>query len=603
MVAILLIAAWLRIQNLVDYYEASDEIWSVWHVQGSFDQMMTRVAYDWPPLFSMLSWGWMQLVGQTLEAHRYLMVLLSMLGAVSLYRAALLLYRRIQSGPLNPDRVQVAALVTCGVFISMGYVIFASVEVRAYALLLTLGPLSLWQTLRWLNRPTSLARTVVLAVFMAALFATSFTAPIFIGYLTVLVLLLQPRALLRWILAVGSLTAVFSVPVLQRFLTSASTRLNVMFVPLDPFLEQMYRVFLDFVGNPWYVILLLTAVLLFLLYVHHLRYRWQMLVLFAAFIAFPVVIYFVLERREFLHVRYLWPLTVGLALLIGAAALVVPRVLRIGLVAAVFVMFWIPGQVNYRRGAAESTPARMILSWLADHIRPGDVIIQDPLSVPASSRAWRMSLDYFIPQYFPEGYLPYVDEPGDHARIWYLRTQGWENDTDLEARIAQGRQPSIFVGPWSYHLQLFEGPPQWEGVSFGDLVGFHGYEIETNPGAFGEADTIAVKLWWSAIALLAQDYSISLALTTESGEIVTQVDGSAHAPTTPNSMTQWQPGETYEDYRSLTVPDTLEAGHYALVVRVYDWRTGERLIPAQTGKFESFRGDALLLRWIEIIAW
>lgn len=600
---ILLFAAWLRIYNLVDYYEASDEIWSVWHVQGSFDQMMTRVAYDWPPLFSMLSWGWMQIIGPTLEAHRYLMVLLSLLGMACLYRAAWLFFRRIHPNHIHHNPVLTAALVTVGVFGTMGYVVFASVEVRAYALLILLGPLALWQTLRWLNQPHHPRRTLLVGILLAALFATSFTTPILIGYLMLLVLLLQPRSFLRWILGVGFVTLMFSLPVVDRFLSSATNRLNVMFVPLDPFPEQMYWVFLEFLGNPWYVILLITASLLLLVYLHRIRLRWQMLVWFAAFIAFPAVIYLVLERREFLHVRYLWPLMIGLALLVGTVVLVVPRFLRVGLILPVCIMVWIPVQVNYRRGAAESTPARLILSWLTDHIRPGDVIIQDPLSVPATSRAWRMSLDYFIPQYFPEGYLPFVEEPGDHTRVWYLRTQGWENDTALEARIADGRRPSIFVGPWSYHLQLFEGPPLWEGVPFGEQVALHGYEIETNPSAFGEADSIAIKLWWSAVELLAQNYSISLALTTETGEIVSQLDGPAQAPDTPDSMTQWLPGDTYEDFRTLTLPNNLDSGQYALIVRVYDWRTGERLIPAHTGKFESFRGDALLLRWVEIIAW
>jgi len=88
MIALLLFAGWLRTQHLVSFYEWPDEIWSLWHVQGSFAEAMSRVPYDWPPLFSIMTWVWMQFVGLTLEASRYFMILLALLGVIFTFRAA-----------------------------------------------------------------------------------------------------------------------------------------------------------------------------------------------------------------------------------------------------------------------------------------------------------------------------------------------------------------------------------------------------------------------------------------------------------------------------------------------------------------------------------
>src|SRR3954464_15859382 len=89
---LLLFAGWLRMEHVVSLYEWPDEIWSLWHVQGSFSQAMSRVPYDWPPLFSIISWVWTQIAGPSLEASRMLMVEFALLSLVFTYRATLLFY-------------------------------------------------------------------------------------------------------------------------------------------------------------------------------------------------------------------------------------------------------------------------------------------------------------------------------------------------------------------------------------------------------------------------------------------------------------------------------------------------------------------------------
>ena len=151
---------------------------------------------------------------------------------------------------------------------------------------------------------------------------------------------------------------------------------------------------------------------------------------------------------------------------------------------------------------------RMVLSWFAEHIRPGDVVIKDPYCICGEPIAW----DYFLPQFFPQGYLPWATEPGTHSRVWYLATTGWKQDEKLKASILEGRKESIFVGPWNFLLRLYEGPPLWQGIAFGDQITLNGYEIPENRSTFRENETVQVKLWWSALKKPDMDYSISLGM-------------------------------------------------------------------------------------------
>jgi hypothetical protein len=257
--------------------------------------------------------------------------------------------------------------------------------------------------------------------------------------------------------------------------------------------------------------------------------------------------------------------------------------------------------LQFRAVETEAVPMRMVLSWFADHVRPGDVVIKDPYCVCGVPIAW----DYFLPQYFPQGYLPWATEPGTHSRVWYLATTGWPQDEKLKASILDGRKESIFVGPWNFLLRLYEGPPLWQGVAFGDQVALDGFEIPDNRSTFRENETIQVKLWWSALKPPVMDYSISLAVFDEYGTLVTQVDGPAHAEGTPEQMTAWKPGTYYEDYRSFTLPVGAPGRDYTIVVTVYDWQTGKRLTPAANSifPFSGINPDYLLLQKFSVVSY
>jgi hypothetical protein len=476
----------------------------------------------------------------------------------------------------------------------MGYLVFSSVEVRAYGLVLMLGPLALWLTLRWMAQPNNWRRTGLLVIVLALAFYSSFTSIVYIAYLSFIVLFIHPRLLLRWVV-VGIATVIVTLPAAIQFAQNASERLNRAPPPPLPFGAEMVNIYGQYGGTTFTAAILGLALLLVLYLIVRRRINWRWGLLLVVWAIVPVIIYVVKPNREYLNVRYVWWVVLGLVVLIGAATLYLPRVMQWGVMALLVGIAFIPVDwFQFRVGATEAAPMRMVLSWFAEHIRPGDVIIKDPYCVCGENIAW----DYFLPQFFPQGELPWVTEPGNHSRVWYLATTGWKQDEKLKAAIMDGRKESIFVGPWNFLLRLYEGPPLWQGVAFGDQIALNGVEIPDNRMTFRENETIPVKLWWSALKQPAMDYSISLAVFDENGALVTQDDGPAHAEGTPEQMTAWKPGTYYEDYRNLTLPIGTPGRSYTIVVTVYDWQTVKRLTPAANSIFplSGINSGYLLLR-------
>lgn len=576
-VLILLFAAYLRLSNLVGFVEWPDEIWSVWHVHGPFQQAMARVPNDWPPLFSALTWIWQQIVGLHLETARYLMVLISLFGLSFIYRTA----RR-----LHPQ----AGLPTMLTLAVAGYGIFAGVDVRAYGLLLMFGALAFWLTLRWLHKPTW-RRGIPLTMTFALLVYTSYTSLLFIAFLSLYVLVMRPRQFPRWLL-VGVGTGILLLPLIPAFLASAGSRLQVMEIPFAPLPEALANLYAEFGGTNWFLIpLALAAAISIFIFIQQPHNRLRQILLLLWVLA-PIAIYFTATSAEFWKPRYLWWVLPGLVLLIGLAAAQLPKAARgaafIGLILLPFVpVNW----DQYHIETVSSTPFRAMLSWFAQEVRPGDVMVIDPKCTCGVPYGW----DYFVPLYFPTGHLPIVKEPGMASRVWYLSTDGWEHDTDLFAQVTQGRKPSIFVGPWYFLLRLYEGPPLWDGADFGDHIHLNGVETDTDRMVIGEDDTLQVKLWWSTDEHVDADYSISVAVLDNHNQIIAQSDGPAFAVDTPQQTSAWQTDTYYEDYRTLNIPGGLPTGEYRLVISVYQWWDGVRLKPATNDYFPGVTSDDYLV--------
>jgi hypothetical protein len=614
---LLLFGAALRLQHLVDFVEWPDEILTLWRTQGSIQDLLLRMPGDWPPLYSLLTWGWVQIAGPSLEASRFLMVLFAVLGMALVYRAVWEFLGGASVGALNLTPLRnpnfTGAFASTLTFAVMGYLIFAGVDVRAYGMLLMLGALALWLALRWLKK-LSIGLMIALIVTLAALFYTSFTSILFIGFILLLMFILKPQVMTLPALGlIAAGTVVLSLPIIPQFIENGPGRVgDVMAQTPPPFFEALAKVYTDFGGSIWFLILLGAATLIIIVPVGvrrltkgnakpsplHPETRKSLLLLL--WVLFPVVVYIALYNNEFLKPRYMWWVALGLTLLIGYAVARLPRPAAWGALAFLVILPAFPVDFyNYRLAPTTSPPFRQSLRWLSQNMRSGDVLVIDPECTCGEPWGW----DYFVPQFFPTGYLPIVTDPGDAARVWYLYNDGWEHDEDLLAEIADGRKPAQFYGPWFFLLRLYEGAPLREGVSFGGKVALHGVEIQNDDTIFGRGESFRVKLWWSAETALDADYSISVAMLDSEGAVIAQADGPAQAPETPEQTRAWQPNFTYEDYRTLQLPPDVADGNYRLVVTVYQWWDGVRLKPQENAVWRIFGEDYLQLERLRVIAY
>jgi hypothetical protein len=588
-VALLLFAAFLRLQHLVSFVEWPDEIRSVWRTQFGLDNLLIRNPPDWPPLYEVFVWVWIRIAGRALEVSRYTSVLFSLLGASLTYRAA---FRLTQS--------LAASLISALAYAVLGYLIFSGVDVRAYGLLMALGALAFWELLRWLDRP-SWRRGIGLAVTLAVMFYTSFASTAFIAFLTLYALVMKPRRFHYWI-GIGVGVLILCLPILPQFLQNGTARVSNRLVQgLLPLGRAIIQVFHDFGGSDWFLIPFTIAVLLIIWRAVQRPAECRRIVLFVVWLMFPIAVYIVTKNREFMKPRYMYWVALGIALMMGYAVLQVPPRVRLAVPVIFIALSCIPVDFNiYRLAETTAPPFRETFAWFAKNIRPDDVLVIDPKCTCGDKFGW----DYFVPQYFPTGYLPIVAHPGNASRVWYLSNPGWPRDEKLLAEVQQGRKESIFYGPWFFLLRLYEGPPSWTGTAFGGKVRFNGGEIDGNNTILAKDERFQVNLWWSADQPPDRDYSISVAVVDTAGRLITQADGPIKIDDEPLQTSAWQPGQYYQDVRDLHLPPNLKDGNYSLVVTVYQWWDNVRLLPEENTLWSRAGGDSsyLVIQHIEVVS-
>ena len=96
-----------------------------------------------------------------------------------------------------------------------------------------------------------------------------------------------------------------------------------------------------------------------------------------------------------------------------------------------------------------------------------------------------------------------------------------------------------------------------------------------------QADRLALKLYWQALAAPAADYTVFVHVLDQDGKIVAQYDGPPAGGELPTRA--WSPGATSADAISIPLPSSLSPGAYRLIAGLYDAATGARLPVAGGG--------------------
>jgi hypothetical protein len=171
------------------------------------------------------------------------------------------------------------------------------------------------------------------------------------------------------------------------------------------------------------------------------------------------------------------------------------------------------------------------------------------------------------------------------AGVYWLSV-GWYREVDGEARSLllvnpESGEPTgttaVMIGPIKVG-----GPP--EGVTIdraepentlnvllGDQIELSGYDLENT------ADELQLTLYWKAMRVPDQDYTVFVHVRDSTGEVVAQKDQPPLNGTYPTSL--WDPGEVIRDDVVLPLGD-LPAGQYEILVGMYNRETGERLAVA-----------------------
>jgi hypothetical protein len=168
------------------------------------------------------------------------------------------------------------------------------------------------------------------------------------------------------------------------------------------------------------------------------------------------------------------------------------------------------------------------------------------------------------------------------AGIYWLSV-GWYREVDGEARSLPLVNPetgeptettSVMIGPIK-----IGGPPagvridgtdpdNTVNVLLGDQIELLGYDLEN------ETDGLQLTLYWKAMRVPDQDYTVFVHVRDSAGEVAAQKDQPPLNGAYPTSL--WDSGEVIQDDVGIPL-DNLPAGDYEIVVGMYDYETGQRL--------------------------
>ena len=599
--ALLLLAiAAARILRFDSIFLGKDEIWSIWQGSGSLAELLRWNPYDWPPLYYLVLEGWVELLGFHPLTLRAISTLTFLLGMVFFHRV------------VSRAASEMAANISTLIYGGMSYTIFLSTELRGYALLQLIIPLSWYYAQRIIYGKPKIKNALGFAFVSAAALYTAYIALPFVIwmmlYLMVLPLIRKKTlfAEMRIQLLTLLLFLMFTIPLVIYIWPLARVHFahgtyQWQLPPLSAFAE-MYQ---DWFGyGTWIILALIVISLLRMLW----RQKWcqyfSFLVLWG--FAIPVVLFLSNPLLGMFKAKYASWALFGIAGSLGFALSQYSKWgQRVALVSGVALLL-LPIDWQGYNGSL-TTQLDRNLAWLQNEWKAGDVLLlADDRGCSRHAEVWNQTLR----TYFPRG-LPVIDSIEGEPRIWYVN-HGGDPDSPHWQILQRDYVERQFVGPPECQFRLFEGPPDREGILFDNGLRFHGAQILEGSEVLAagylpllhEGETMKVRLWWSVADLLPQDYSIALFLMGEGGNVFDENHGPpnpTYSADMPWETSRWQPGEYYIVERELSAPspNTTHRAGLAIRLAVYYWQE-----PAN--RFAAMGTDALgmlPLFKVEVVAW
>jgi mannosyltransferase len=607
MLAVLLLAGYLRIHDLNAQGLWGDEGWSIWLARGdSLYDLTITMAYDHHgPVYSMLLRGWDLIAGNSVVALRTITVLFSISSIALIYA----LGREL----LSPAAGVGAALA----FTLMDKQVVLTQEVRDYPMVFFMMLLIALFYARWRREPGRGNGFGFVAATVIALYLHYYAFMVNLAIIAHMLLTSRDRVQWKHFIALNALIALAFAPwlpiVYHQFINTPvdSDVLNIHGMALNR--HNVEYLATESLGTPLALYGLLLLAGLLAPFVDRLpglmsrlpRSRRVAAALLAGlWIAVPVAITLALHTRyPLLTDRNISVIMPGIALLVGFGFLAFERYGALFIVTLVVV--------------------NNLFTMSSFYDKP----------------PWReMAAD--IAAYYPGGEPVLIEVEGAHAALWYHLLLDLPVDVNrivnLLPKEAEGIDPAVslydlrkrYGGDFVPHVQsvIADAPGLWIGY-WGDEAKKHDIFDVLNAAGFVRTGTLAydhhgnaifayrydrlaalqdtlarfgnsirlvraswpesvrsggdlnVLLWWRADRVPAQDYTVSVFLLDASGVLRAQHDGFPANGAAP--MTTWTPDAPVFDPHTLDLSG-VPPGDYTVAVKLYTWQDGT-ILPTAAG--------------------
>ncbi|MBI5302231.1 MAG: glycosyltransferase family 39 protein [Chloroflexi bacterium] len=335
----------------------------------------------------------------------------------------------------------------------------------------------------------------------------------------------------------------------------------------------------------------------------------------------PVVIAFVVNPiMPFFFERYVLVALPGFYLTVALGIAFVARRVPITAVVIVGVMTFASGfalwNFYFNDAYAKGMYGRM-MTYVSQHAQPGDaLILNNPLQKPL--------YDYYAPREVPAFYLPDgapLEDPAtraqlatiarDHARVWLVmfgNPAEYDPTGYLERWLGANAFRSYSRGFVDASLSLYEMPRAATAIQratrarLGDHIELVGYAL--NRESFAPGETVLLTLRWQTTAPISQRYKVfthllgALNPATQS-PVWAQMDSEPVGGS--RATTAWQTGETIEDRYGLAIPADAPPGEYGIEIGMYDPATLAR-VPVFDAQGARVADDHILLSTVRVSA-
>ena len=638
--ALVLLGFFLRVYRLDHVPLRGDESFTAIFSASPLPELwdVIRNAEPNPPLYYFLLRAALFLFGQTDFTSRYLSVLFGLLAIPLLYGLAKRLIPDKRTG-------EAVALLAAFLLAVNPYQIWHSQDVRNYTVWPTLSLASLWLMLRALKEDRRSLWVGYAITALASLYSHYYDVFIlvFANLYVFLVHWKDRRLLKRWI-PVQVLLAVLYLPYPLVISSRVATYQDATgAVPgLLGIIQQSLSSFAfgETIPGTFIIYLVLLLVLLLILgLVYALRLDRETFTFLLLYTTVPILCLFVFTLwRPFFRVRYLNVMAPAyyLTFALGLVALSRLRRARIVAVTAGLALLLIPAGVSlanyyFYPQYAKAADYRGLAAYLETEAGPEDVIIEnypDP------------TLSYYYQGPSRRVVLPHrsaVDAIGDlpvkpkatgrslqelleqHPYLWLIpHRSGWDPEGFVEGwldhRAHKVREEQVDVFRVVVYERLDAAPPTIQvplDLSLGEGIQLLGYDVGaqggcrldeagqqilvTEPGAC----SVDLVLYWKALDLVEQDYTVFTHVVGADGAVLAQQDNKPQGGGFPTR--DWFPGDVIPDGYSLALPADAPPGDYGLEVGMYLLETASRL-EAYDADGQRWPNDAIRLNEPIVVA-